>query len=109
MGKVIDVDLLEWEIVRPDVANGVYGKTLLNTGVKVVLTRVLPNGGFAVHRDSYSHLLYFISGSGRVGIGGEEISIKPGLVVRVETREEHYYTNSGDEELTLLAVNIHDK
>ena len=40
MGNIIDVDLLELETVRPDVSHGVYGKTLLNTGVKLVLTRV---------------------------------------------------------------------
>ena len=109
MSNIIDVDLLEWETVRPDVAHGVYGKTLLNAGVKLVLTRVLPSGGFTAHRDGYGHLLYFIGGSGKIGIGGEEVSIKPGLVVRVETGEEHYYTCSADEELTLLAVNIPEK
>ena len=109
MSNIIDVDLLEWETIRPDVAHGVYGKTLLNTGVKLVLTRVLPSGGFTAHRDAYGHLLYFIGGSGRIGIGGEEVSIKPGLVVRIETGEEHYYTSSADEELTLLVVNIPEK
>ena len=109
MGNIIDVDLLEWETVRPDVSHGVYGKTLLNTGVKLVLTRVLPGGGFMAHRDAYGHLLYFIGGSGEIVIGGEEVSIKPGLVVKVETGEEHYYTSSADVGLTLLSVNIPEK
>lgn len=109
MSNIIDVDLLEWEAVRPDVAHGVYGKTLLNAGVKLVLTRVLPSGGFTAHRDAYGHLLYFIGGSGNIGIGGEEVSIKPGLVAKVESGEEHYDTCSADEELTLLAVNIPEK
>jgi hypothetical protein len=74
---------------------------LLNTGVKLVLTRVLPGGGFMAHRDAYGHLLYFIGGSGIIGIGGEEVSIKPG--------EDHYYTSSADEELTLLSVTIPEK
>lgn len=109
MSNIIDVDLLEWETVRPDVSHGVYGKTLLNTGVKLVLTRVLPGGGFMAHRDTYGHLLYFIGGSGKIGIGGEEVNIKPGLVVKIENGEEHYYTSSADEELTLLSVNIPEK
>ena len=85
MSNIIDVDLLEWETIRPDVAHGVYGRLLLNTGVELVLTRVLPSGGFTAHRDAYGHLLYFIGGSGKIGIGGEEVSIKPGLVVRIES------------------------
>ncbi len=109
MSDIIDVDLLEWETVRPDVAHGVYGKTLLDTGVKLVLTRVLPGGGVTAHRDAFGHLLYFIGGSGKIGIGGEEVGIKPGLVVRVEPGEEHYYAGSADEELTLLSVNLPGK
>jgi mannose-6-phosphate isomerase-like protein (cupin superfamily) len=109
MGKITDVDLLEWEAVRPDVARGVYGKTLLDGGVKLVLTRVQPGGGFTVHRDGYSHLLYFIGGSGKIGIGGKEVRIKPGLAVRVEAGEEHWYTSSAGEELMLLAVNLPDR
>ncbi len=59
MGEVFAAAQLEWELVRPDVAHGVYGKTLLANGIKLVLTRVAAGGKCDVHRDSYSHPFYF--------------------------------------------------
>src|ERR1700688_1558029 len=106
MGTFIDIGTREWETVRPDVAQGVLGMTILDEGVKMTVTRVLPGSGFAAHHDVYGHLLYFLSGSGVVGVNGEEAAIRPGLVVRIQAGEEHYYRNTGSDELTLLSVNI---
>jgi len=108
MGKFIDIGTQEWKTVRPDVAQGVLGATILNEGVTMTVTRVLPGSGFAAHHDAYGHLLYFLSGSGVVGVAGEEAAIRPGLAVRIQAGEEHYYRNTGSDELTLLSVNIHD-
>jgi len=106
MGTFIDIGAQEWETVRPDVAQGVLGMTILNEGVKMTATRVLPGSGFAAHHDAYGHLLYFMSGTGVVGVNGDEAPIRPGLVVRIQAGEEHYYRNTGSDELTLLSVNI---
>jgi mannose-6-phosphate isomerase-like protein (cupin superfamily) len=51
-------------------------------------------------------LLYFLEGSGIVGVGSEKFSIKPGLVVQVMAGEEHFYRNTSDKELTLISANI---
>ena len=106
MGTFIDMGTREWETVRPDVAQGVLGKTILDEGVKMTVTRVLPGSGFAAHRDAYGHLLYFLSGSGVVGVNDEETAIRPGLAVRIQAGEEHFYRNTGKGELMLLSVNI---
>lgn len=106
MDRFIDVSMREWETVRPDVAQGVQGRTILNEGVRMTVTRVLPGSGFTAHHDVYGHLLYFISGSGVVGVAGEEAAIRPGLAVRIRAGEEHYYRNTGSDELILMSVNI---
>jgi len=106
MSEVVDVASLDWKQVRPDVARQVYGKTLLADGVKVVLTRVLPGGGFSTHQDGYGHLFYFLRGRGVVWVGEEPFEAGPGLAVRVAAGEPHAYKNTGTEELTLISVNV---
>jgi len=106
MGRFIDIGTLEWKAVRPDVAQGVVGMTILDEGITMTVTRVLPGSGFDAHHDAYGHLLYFLSGSGVVGVAGEEAAIRPGLAVRIRAGEEHYYRNTGMDELTLLSANI---
>jgi len=95
-----------WQTVRPDVARGVYGKTLLTEGVKMVLTRVEPGGKFAPHRDDYGHLFYFISGQGSVWIEDRTFEAQPGLTLRVAAGETHAYENVGPQDLMLISVNV---
>ena len=106
MGQVSDVAALEWQPVRPDVARGVYGKTLLADSVKVVLTRVAPGGRFSTHRDDYAHLFYFLGGEGVVWVGEERFQARAGLVVRVAAGIAHAYENTGTEDLTLISINL---
>ena len=110
MGEVVDVASLEWQPVRPDVADGVYGKTLLADGIKVVLTRVTPGGKFSVHRDDYGHLFYFLSGQGLVSVDERQFEVQPGLVVQVAAGEAHAYKNTGRGDLMLISINVpHNK
>lgn len=104
----VDVTSLEWQPVRPDVARGVYGKTLLAEGVKVVLTRVAPGGGFSMHQDDYGHLFYFVDGEGLVWVGGKRFKAQTGLAVRVAAGETHAYENTGTKALTLISINVPD-
>ncbi|MFC1978214.1 cupin domain-containing protein [Chloroflexota bacterium] len=106
MGKAFDIASLEWEPVRPDVARGVYGKTLLADGSKIVLTRVAVSGRFDMHQDNYGHLFYFLSGEGLVWINDKQFEAVPGLVVRVTAGEPHAYENKGNQDLMLISVNI---
>ncbi len=106
MSHVADISALSWQPVRPEVARGVFGKTLLADGVKIVLTRVEPGGEFSLHRDDYGHLFYFLGGEGTCRVGPEEYKAGAGLVVRVTAGEAHAYANTGTEDLLLISVNI---
>lgn len=106
MAKIFDMATLDWQIVRPDVAQGVFGKTLFDDKVKIVLTRLEPGAKFVPHRDKYGHVLYFQSGEGYVRVGGQETQVRPGIVVHIAAGEEHEYGNSGDDDLILLSLNI---
>ena len=106
MGDIFAADILDWQQVRPELTSGVQGRTLLDGGVKIVLTRVGPGGGFPPHRDAYGHLFYFLSGTGIVRVGENEAEAVPGLVVRVSPGELHSYENAGSADLTLISVNV---
>jgi mannose-6-phosphate isomerase-like protein (cupin superfamily) len=106
MSQVFNLNSLEWSIVRPDVAEGVHGKTLLDGSVKIVLTRVAPGGAFLPHRDGYGHLFYFLSGTGVVGIGEQRYDVGERSVVTISAGAEHFYRNTGPGDLTLLSLNI---
>jgi len=106
MSKAFDVASLEWQPIRPDVARGVFGKTLLAGEVKIVLTRVAPGGRFDLHRDDYAHLFYFLGGQGIVWANDQQFSATPGRVVRVSAGDSHAYENTGEQDLTLISTNI---
>jgi mannose-6-phosphate isomerase-like protein (cupin superfamily) len=106
MGEVFDAAKLDWVPVRPDVAQGVYGKTLLADGTKLVLTRVTAGGKFDMHQDSYGHLFYFLSGEGTVWVGGKKFEAAPGVVVRITAGELHAYENTGKQDLVLISANL---
>lgn len=97
---------LEWQPVRPDAAHGVYGKTILDEGVKVVLARVAPGGGFGPHRDPYGHVFCFLSGEGVVTVGEQRLPVRPELIVRVAAGEVHAYENTGTTDLMLISLNV---
>jgi quercetin dioxygenase-like cupin family protein len=106
MSAAFQLDELAWEPVRPALATGVYGRTMLDAGTKMVYTRVEPGGGFAAHVDAYGHLLYVLSGSGIAGAGGSQYQLTPGLVLQVSAGEEHSYRNTGPDELELISLNV---
>jgi len=106
MSDIFKADDLEWQPVRPEMTNGVFGKTLLDGIVKIVLTQVTPGGGFLSHRDPYGHLFYFLVGEGIVRVEGTELRAGPGLVVRVAPGESHSYENRGSGDMNLISVNL---
>ena len=106
MANFTEIDTLQWQPVRLDVASGVFGKTILDEQVKVVVTRLAPGAKFVPHRDKYGHLLYFTSGQGYVRVGDRPIVARAGVVVRILPGEEHEYGNSGAEDLLLISMNI---
>jgi quercetin dioxygenase-like cupin family protein len=106
MSTVFEADSLEWQPLRPNMTNGVYGKIMLAEGVQAMLVRVAPGGGFPPHRDGYAHLFYFLSGEGIVRIEETTYAARPGLVVQVAAGESHGYENTGEADLTLISLNV---
>ena len=106
MSAIFDVATRDWETVRPDVAQGVFGKTLYDDKVKVVLTRLVPGAKFVPHRDKYGHLLIFQSGEGFARVGDQRVIARAGVVVQVMPGEEHEYGNTGTDDLTLISLNL---
>jgi mannose-6-phosphate isomerase-like protein (cupin superfamily) len=106
MSRIFDIASLDWQPVRPDVARGVFGKTLQEGKVKVVLTRVVPGGAFARHRDSYAHLFYFLSGEGTLWVNDEQFAARAGVAAQIDACTEHAYENIGNQDLVLLSLNI---
>ncbi len=106
MSAIFDTASTEWQPVRPDVAEGVWGRTLFDDKIKIVLTRVAPNGKFRSHRDTYSHVFYFLSGEGTVTVGDQQSVARAGVVARVEAGEWHAYENTGGDDLMLISLNI---
>lgn len=106
MSEIFQADSLEWQPVRPEITQGVFGRTLLGEGVKTVLTRVAPGGKFKLHRDNYHHLFYFLSGEGVLQVGEQRVPARPGLTVQVTAGEMHAYENTGAADLVLLSLNL---
>ncbi len=106
MSNLFDESTLAWQVVRPDVATDVFGRTLQEGKVKVVLTRVAPGGKFRAHRDAYAHLFYFLSGTGIVEVGEQKREARVGVVVQIEAGEAHAYENTGTDDLVLISMNL---
>lgn len=106
MGHFLAIDALPWHPVRPELTQGVTGKTLLDGATKVVLTRVKPGGRFTQHQDPHGHLFYILQGCCRIQIGNEERAVSAGFIVRVEPGELHGYDNFGTDDLLLLSMNL---
>ncbi|MGE5265299.1 MAG: cupin domain-containing protein [Acidobacteriota bacterium] len=106
MSEIFQAESLEWRPVRPEITQGVFGRTLLGENVKTVLTRVAPGGKFRLHRDKYHHLFYFLSGEGTVRVGEKQVPALPGLTVQVTAGEMHAYENTGTADLVLLSLNL---
>ena len=64
-----------------------------------------PGQAQAAHSHAVGDKLYFVlSGGGRIRIGADEQSVRPGDLVCAPAGEEHAVSNPGPERLVLLVV-----
>ena len=106
MNTTFNLSDLEWKPVRPEITSGVFGKAMLDGGLKAVLTRVEPGGKFRMHTDAYGHLFYFLSGEGAVWVAGAKTEARAGVVAQIAAGVPHAYENTGAEDLVLVSLNI---
>lgn len=95
-----------FQLIRPDVAAGVYGRTFLAEPVRVTLTRITPGGGFVPHVDDFSHIFTFLSGEGNLTLDGKTERIVPGMIRVTPAGAEHAIENDQMEDLRLLTCNL---
>jgi len=106
LNTTVDSATLPWQPVRPDLTEGVWGRTLRESNPRVVLTRVEPQGRFRPHRDPYGHLFIGLEGAGVVTLEGEEMPLSAGTCVHIDPGSEHGYANPFDSDLLLLSLNL---
>lgn len=107
MAEFIDTESLESRPLRPELAAGVTGRSLLSSPFLVMtLTRVEPGGSFQAHRDAYGHLFLVLSGRGEVQAGNQRRLVGPGQIVRIAPGEEHGYSNPGPADWLLISCNL---
>ncbi len=107
--RIYDIADEDFASVREDLTRSVYGLPLapnLESGTRITLTTVHPNGEFFSHKDEYHHVFYFIDGKGIGWIGDEKYEIRPGRVARIPAGTLHGYRNDSTEPMVLLTVNI---
>jgi quercetin dioxygenase-like cupin family protein len=107
--RVYDIEKQDFAVTRRSLAEGISGLSLIPTNltnIKLTLTKVEPGGKFSLHKDEYHHVLYFLSGTGIGWLEEEQYDIKPGRIAEIPAGTLHGYTNSSNEIMTLITLNI---
>lgn len=66
---------------------------------------VFGRGGYsAKHRHEWDHQLVVTEGRGLAVIGARKVSLRPGVVLLVQSNEEHRFLQRGEKPLRLLTV-----
>ena len=66
---------------------------------------ILGKGGYsATHRHEWDHQLVVTEGRGVAIIGGKQLALRPGIVLLVQSNEEHQFIQRGKEPLKFLTV-----
>jgi quercetin dioxygenase-like cupin family protein len=107
--KVVNLRDAPASAITVDGASGVVGLPLLElaegTGqFDVRGVRIAPGGVSADHAHPWEQANYVLSGHGRVDIDGTGYDVGPDDFVYVPPNAQHVFTNTGDEQLVLLAA-----
>ena len=66
--------------------------------------RMEPGGGMPNHTNTVEHEQYVLAGQARIGIGGEEYTVKAGDVIFIPAGVPHWYLNIGEDRLEFLCM-----
>lgn len=75
-----------------------------NAHSQLVLMSILPGEDIGKEVHQVDQILFFVKGSGKAEVAGEQKDIGPGDVVDVPAGAEHNFINTGDEPLKLYTV-----
>jgi quercetin dioxygenase-like cupin family protein len=109
MANVFSVDDLGWKDLRglPG-ARGFEFKALTDDAYTKAysceLVRLEPGDHSVPHIEPWSHLLYFLSGTGDITIDGSTSPVGTGTVCQVSAGEKHSLRNLGADDMVILAI-----
>lgn len=87
-------------------ASSDFRQVLENGEHTQIVIMSIPAGGeigLETHPDN-DQVLYFVAGSGKAILNGEEAEIGPGDIVLVRAGTEHNFVNTGTEELKIITT-----
>ena len=109
MANVFSVDDLGWKDLRglPG-ARGFEFKALTDDAYTKAysceLVRLEPGDHSVPHIEPWSHLLYFLSGTGDITIDGSTSPVRTGTVCQVRAGEKHSLRNLGADDMVILTI-----
>lgn len=109
MRKVFSVNDAPWQNLRglPG-ARGFEYKALSDADYSAAfnaeLVRLEPGDHSVPHVEPWSHLLYFLSGTGDVTIDGETQPIATGTVCQIKAGSKHSLRNLGGDDMIVLTI-----
>jgi len=109
MGKVFSLDNISWNDLRglPG-ARGFEFKALTDDAYTKAysceLVRLEPGDHSVPHIEPWSHLLYFLSGTGEITIDGNTSPVRSSTVCQVHAGEKHSLRNLGSDDMLILTI-----
>jgi mannose-6-phosphate isomerase-like protein (cupin superfamily) len=109
MGKVFSIDDISWSDLRglPG-ARGFEFKALTDDNYTKAysceLVRLEPGDHSVPHIEPWSHLLYFLSGTGDITIDGDISPVRSSTVCQVNAGEKHSLRNLGSDDMLILTI-----
>lgn len=109
MKSVFSVDDIPWKNLKDlPGARGFEYKIIsdgrYSSAFNSELVRLQPGDHSIPHVETWSHLLYFVTGTGEITIKDETTPISPGTVALVKAGERHSLCNLGSDDMMIVAV-----
>lgn len=107
--KVVNIADSQPTVISGDGARGVTGLPLLDLSEGTGQfdfrgVRIGPGGISPDHVHAWVQANYILSGRGRLALDGVAHAVGPGDFIYVPPNARHVFTNTGDDDLVLLAV-----
>ncbi|MHA1410821.1 MAG: cupin domain-containing protein [Candidatus Odinarchaeia archaeon] len=104
------IDEIKTELVTMNGVKDTYIQWLINkenAGAKNFAMRrftIKPGGEIGVHSHDWEHEIYVLKGKGKLGAGDESANVHEDMVIYVPPNIDHWYKNTGKEDLVFLCM-----